>query len=308
MGEGRNPSRDYTFPVAPFALGRAALHDASNDDPGRTYDPGVSEENEIRVNFGRPMPLFPLPSVALMPHAVLPLHIFEARYRRLVADALDGPGQIAMAMYDMPVPGGARAGQSGVDDGGAGGVVSVIDSEDHRPRLREAVCVGQVVQHHKLPDGRYMIAVHGVCRARIATELPREDDVPYRVAMLEPVGLEDDDDADSAKAQALVVARQKLATMLESEPLSGLSEAGAVGRHLRDEDIPASAVLELVAVALLRDSEMRYYNELHYQLLAEGDPRRRARMIEERLAELARLLERARPQTASDAPKGCHWN
>lgn len=252
----------------------------------------MSEDQEIRVNFGRPMPLFPLPSVALMPHAVLPLHIFEPRYRRLVADALDGPGQIAMAMYAAP---GGRCG--GEDEDAASS-----------PRLREAVCVGQVVQHHKLPDGRYMIAVHGVCRARITTELPREDDVPYRVAMLEPVGLDDDEPEDSGRAEALVEAREKLATMLESEPLSGLSEAGAVGRHLRDEDIPASAVLELVAVALLRDSDMRYYNELHYELLAEGDPRRRAKMIEERLAELARLLRRAAPQTASDAPKGCHWN
>lgn len=264
---------------------------------GGVADPyawGVSEDQEIRVNFGRPMPLFPLPSVALMPHAVLPLHIFEPRYRRMVADALDGPGQIAMAMYQTPFAGG---------DGWVDGA-----DDQPPPRLREAVCVGQVVQHHKLPDGRYMIAVHGVCRARIATELPREDDVPYRVAMLEPVGLDDEACEDGERAEALVAAREKLATMLESEPLSGLSEAGAVGRHLRDEDIPASAVLELVAVALLRDSDMRYYNELHYQLLAEGDPRRRASIIEERLAELARLLQRARPQTASDAPKGCHWN
>ncbi len=239
-------------------------------------------ENEIRVNFGRPMPLFPLPSVALMPHAVLPLHVFEERYRRMVADALDGPGQIAMAVY-------AR------EEGRP-------SAENPRPPLRRAVCVGQMVQHHKLPDGRYMIALHGVCRARLLSELPEEDDVPYRSAMLEPVGIDEPDPADFAPVRA------RLADMLAQAPLSGLTEAGAVSRHLRDDDLPATAVLELVAVALLRDSDMRSYNELHYQLLAEGDAGARARLIEAALGDLAKLLDRARPQTTTDAPKGCSWN
>ncbi|MFN0012354.1 MAG: LON peptidase substrate-binding domain-containing protein [Phycisphaerales bacterium] len=250
------------------------------------------EETEIRVNFGRPMPLFPLPSVALMPHAVLPLHIFEPRYRKMVADALDGPGQIAMAMYDLERMKGAGSRAEGRGE----------ESEPERPPLRQAVCVGQVVQHHKLGDGRYTIALHGVCRAKIITELPEESDVPYRQALLEPIGLDDGD------PETMAAARETLAGLLEAQPLAGLREAEAVGRHLRDDEIPATAVLELVAVTLLRDSEMRFYNELHYQLLAEGDPQRRARMIEERLRELSTLLTRALPQTTTDAPKGCHWN
>ena len=38
----------------------------------------------ISVNFSKPMPLFPLPEVVLLPHAIQPLHIFEPRYRLMV--------------------------------------------------------------------------------------------------------------------------------------------------------------------------------------------------------------------------------
>ena len=58
--------------------------------PGMTNPMDQSEMAEI--------PLFPLPNVVLFPHAVLPLHIFEARYKVMVADALRGSRRIAMAL------------------------------------------------------------------------------------------------------------------------------------------------------------------------------------------------------------------
>ena len=44
------------------------------------------------------IPLFPLPGVVLLPGTLLPLHIFEPRYRAMVADALAGSRMIGMAM------------------------------------------------------------------------------------------------------------------------------------------------------------------------------------------------------------------
>ncbi|MGP1309805.1 MAG: LON peptidase substrate-binding domain-containing protein, partial [Phycisphaerales bacterium] len=94
------------------------------------------EAPAIRVNFNRPMPVFPLREVVLFPHAAIPLHIFEERYRDMVDDALDGAGQIAMAVFE-----GERWTQ-----------------EYHgRPPIRPAVCVGQILQHERLADGRYNI-------------------------------------------------------------------------------------------------------------------------------------------------------
>ena len=43
----------------------------------------------IRVNFRRPIGLFPFADLVLLPHETMPLHIFESRYRQLVNDCLD---------------------------------------------------------------------------------------------------------------------------------------------------------------------------------------------------------------------------
>lgn len=251
------------------------------------------EENSIRVNFARPMPLFPLAGVSLMPHAVLPLHIFEDRYRQMVADALDASGQIAMAVY------AGRAEDWAADDEG-------------RPRLRPAVCVGQIVQHHRLPDGRFNIALHGVCRARILREI---DDGPegedgsdeadandggggrlYRSALLEPVGIAP---VDESRLEAL---RSRLSHALSETSLADFHEAGSVLRHLRNAEVPTSAILEFVSFSLVADAELRY------GLLAEGDVFRRARLIESELGQVRGLLDRARLQSAVERPKGVNWN
>ncbi|SVC06334.1 uncharacterized protein METZ01_LOCUS259188, partial [marine metagenome] len=42
------------------------------------------------------IPLFPLPTTVFYPNTSLPLHIFEPRYRSMVADALQGEGEIGM--------------------------------------------------------------------------------------------------------------------------------------------------------------------------------------------------------------------
>ena len=49
------------------------------------------------------VPLFPLPNVFLFPGQVLPLHIFEPRYRKMIADVLDGPGRIAVALRALGI-------------------------------------------------------------------------------------------------------------------------------------------------------------------------------------------------------------
>lgn len=235
----------------------------------------MSDETAIRVNFGRAMPMFPLNSVTLMPHAVLQLHIFEERYRRMIADALDGPGQIAMAVF---------AGEGWKDD------------YLGRPPLRSAVCVGQIMQHQQLPDGRYNVALHGVCRARIVQELPNEEERLYREAVLEPVGIEAIDEEE------LSPTRERLLSLLTSSSLADLKDAEAVCNHLRDDEVPTSAILELVSFSILGDAELRY------RLLAEGDPVKRSKVIEVELFSLRRLLDQAIKQREVDVPKGCSWN
>ena len=119
----------------------------------------------IRVNFGKPIPLFPLPDTVLLPHAILPLHIFEPRYRRMVGTCLDGPGQIAIGTFER------------AESSRTGGSIPV----------RLAVCIGQIIHHDALPDGCYNILLHGVCRAKIRQIIEPESDRPYRMAKLVPL-------------------------------------------------------------------------------------------------------------------------
>jgi Lon protease-like protein len=98
------------------------------------------------------VPVFPLPHVVLFPRAVVPLHIFEPRYRSLLADALASHACMVMA---------------------------VAAGDGERPRMATVACAGVVVQHEPLPDGRANILLQGLARVEIE-ELPFV--APYRRA------------------------------------------------------------------------------------------------------------------------------
>ena len=103
------------------------------------------------------LPLFPLPGVVLLPGTTLSLHIFEPRYRAMVADALEGGGRtIGMAMMK---PGWERLGPS--------------------PPIFPVGGAGRIVEAEQLPDGRYNIVLAGEFRYRVVEESPP---APYRIA------------------------------------------------------------------------------------------------------------------------------
>lgn len=238
----------------------------------------MSHTTTIRVNFGRPMPVFPLHVAVLMPHGIAPLEIFEPRYRQMISDALDGAGLIAMAVFD-----GDRWKQE----------------YEGRPPIRPAVCIGHIAEHFKYPDGRYAIVLQGVCRGRIIQELPAREDKLYREAMIEPVGVDEHDET------SLEAYRDRLSSSLDSEPLSDLKIARDAVKHLRNPAIPTSAVIEFLG-ANLPDSSTD--TESRYRWLAAGDVEERAEIVSRRLNGLQTLLKRAAPQRRVETPKGCNWN
>src|SRR2546421_10426257 len=92
------------------------------------------------------IPLFPLPNVVLFPNVFLPLHIFEPRYREMVADALQGDRIVGMVLL-----------QPGYESDYEG-----------RPGVFPTGCAGVITHAEKLPDGRYNIVLRGVEKFRIA--------------------------------------------------------------------------------------------------------------------------------------------
>jgi uncharacterized protein len=129
----------------------------------------MSQENFSPDEFGGMVRLFPLPNLVLFPHVAQPLHIFEPRYRQLIADALADDRMIAMALL--------RPGW---------------ELEYHnRPPIHDMVCLGKICREESLPDGRFHLLLQGVCRARILAE--EDAGKMYRLARVEscpdePVG------------------------------------------------------------------------------------------------------------------------
>lgn len=229
----------------------------------------------IQVDFGKPFPLFPLDNVVLLPHALLKLFIFEPRYRQMVEEALDGPGFIAMAVFE-----GDR-----------------WRKEYHgNPPIRRCVCVGKIVQHHRLPDGNHHVLLQGVCRAAIRKELPIDDDRLFRRAMLEPLEIDQKDEED------LFILRDGLMTSLRAEPLTELASVRSVLREMEQRDLPTATLMEVVTLSVLNDRPVQY------RLLAEGDIYRRCEIMERELGRLRGVLEAARQQHDPDAPPGVAWN
>ena len=214
---------------------------------------------QLTVNFARPKRLFPLPTCVLLPSATVPLHVFESRYRAMLRDALDSDGLIAMAVHDPE-----RAGVLSTDN----------------PTLRPIVCLGYVAEHQRLEDGRYNIALHGLCRARIVEEQPLHDD-GYRSAELEPFGTHPDTLSDT-----LDEGRQRIEALLEDEYLRTLTATQAL-RKLFENELPTSAVVDLALLTIASDSEQRY------AALAEGDAERRLQMLERQLRSMRDVITRA---------------
>jgi hypothetical protein len=229
----------------------------------------------IRVNFGRPLPVFPLPDAVLLPHAIQPLHIFESRYRQMVDECLDGSGQIAIASFE-----------------GAGW----CDEYEGHPSLRPAVCVGQIVQHEATQDGRHDILLQGICRARIVRMIEPENGRKYRLADLAPL------EAVSSHPPPMKDIRAQLRQMLTSPRLSRLRAVDTVMEWFDRDDVSTHSLLEFIGFALLKDRELKY------RLLAEANPIRRAGIIKDELASIDQLVGRAQRQPYEAWPKGMAWN
>jgi Lon protease-like protein len=113
----------------------------------------------------RTIPLFPLANVALFPHARVPLHVFEPRYRQMTAHALAGERRIGMVAV-QPAHVDAMAGD---------------------PPLFAIGCAGVVEEAVRRDDGRYDIVLRGTERFRILDEERPVGERLYRLARIEPL-------------------------------------------------------------------------------------------------------------------------
>jgi len=172
---------------------------------------------ELPETFSGIVKLFPLPNLVLFPGIIQPLHIFELRYRRLMEDALASDRLITMALIRGDQ---APSGQP--------------------PRLHPTVCIGRILTHTRLEDGRFNLLLIGVRRARLVREVLT--DLPYRLAEVNLI----EEQLPSDLATALSTREELVGTFRqwvnEERPL----ECDSVGRLLCDE-VPLGALADLIA-------------------------------------------------------------
>lgn len=153
------------------------------------------------------IPVFPLPNVVLFPHVFLPLHIFEMRYRQMVADALEGDRLIGMVLL--------RPGWESDYEG--------------RPPVYPVGCAGLITHHERLPDGRYNIVLRGLEKFRIVEE---DASLAYRLARVESLH----EALTEAERHEVRAARRRLEELLVPQP-QGRGAETTMPPAMGDEDL-----------------------------------------------------------------------
>ena len=109
------------------------------------------------------IPIFPLEDVMLFPEMSVPLHIFEPRYKAMIADALKGNRIVGMVLLR---PGYEK-------------------DYDRSPSVFQIGCAGVINEVEQLPNGEYNITLGALTKYRITRE---EASRPYRIAHVTPIG------------------------------------------------------------------------------------------------------------------------
>ena len=220
------------------------------------------------IQFDREIALFPLPNCVLFPGVVQPLHIFEPRYRAMIGEVIAGQCVMAMALLK---PGWEKRYYG-------------------KPSIYSRLCVGRVIAHERLDDGKYNLLLQGVSRADIVHEASREGDWgAYRVGMLKPAT----DGTIGAAHEKLQ--RQVLKQMFEKTALRDLTVTPALAALFDEPENPEAAapaagrLIDALAFSLVQDVEAKQ------RILEEDDMAHRGELL---MRELVALATRLGPPTA----------
>ena len=208
-------------------------------------------DNDLDLrDFANVTRLFPLPNLVMFPHVVLPLHIFEPRYRQMTEDALASDRLITMIQITPPPKG---------------------EHWSEPVPLEPVGCLGKIIQHERLADGRFNLLLLGRQRVRLERELHTEK--LYRIAEVEI--LEDEPAAspdEPARAELTGLFRQVFESQQSLDP--DLAE-------LLNKPVPLGLLADIIAHALNLPPALKQ------RLLAESSVDRRVDTIRAVLRQVA---------------------
>ena len=202
------------------------------------------------------LPIFPLPDVTFFPHTMLPLHVFEARYRAMITDALARDRKIAVVRLKP----GFAARYAG------------------KPPVFLVAGAGEIVSWERLATGRYNILVKGEWRVRIESELPT--DTLYRIVTAQPL---DDVEPTDDVSPALARIRDLCGRLLQAlDRPSDLLDAALAA------DQKPAVIADRIAAAVVPDPDLRQ------ELLETREVARRLERLGGALQDLVKQLREGR--------------
>lgn len=204
--------------------------------------------------------LFPLPNAVLFPSTILPLHIFEPRYRAMTREMLDKGLPIVVCKLREPRQLNAHG----------------------FPEFCEIGGVGTIRDHQELPDGRYNILLEGIHRVKILREFHEDTGKLYRTGQAEIVHEVND---PHGATNALISTLRNCIVGLEQE-YATLSNA--LSKILNEIQHPA-ALTDTIASLIISDAELRQ------RMLEEPQVERRLDEVITRLAALLGTSQNASP-------------
>lgn len=199
---------------------------------------------QLHKNNLEKLPLFPLPNVVFFPQTLLPLHIFELRYRIMIQHALESERLIGMALLrpsweQCAVYENCHTGPRLGD-----GIPSLFTSPaKFSPAIMSMICVGRIVKHEPLPDGRSNILLMGLSRARIHEELLSEH--PYRIARADIV----QDNYCETDAVQLIEIRNLVSTQC-SRFCQSQNEYNESVRRILESTLPLGVLIDALSATL----------------------------------------------------------
>jgi len=199
------------------------------------------------------LPLFPLPNCVVFPGTLLPLHVFEPRYREMARDVLGGNRLLGITRL--------RPDYEADYDG--------------RPPVFDVCCVTEIAADDHLEDGRYNLLVRGLARVRIDRELPPSKS--YREVAVSRL-----DDSQSTRPELLATLHEQLIAVCD-RLASAMGPTGAELRELAGSASSPASCADVLAAGLVSEPDERQ------RLLESLDP---ADRLDAMLEHVSRLLLR----------------
>ncbi len=205
-----------------------------------------------KVSGIKTLPIFPLPLI-MLPNELLPLHIFEDRYRRMLADVEEAGKLFGVVLFEPQ------------------------ESFEERPAVGSVGCVAEIREAERLDDGRSNILTLGLVRFRLLEYMDTGE--PYLVADVE---FFEDDKEDEAEIEPLA---DKVFTLFERMAKAAFKMSGGRGR------VPEIQRADPEALSFLITAALNFPNDKKYDLLKTTSTIERLRELKKVLDQAVGQIE-----------------